>query len=297
MDYIIETKGLTKRFGHTVAADNINMHIQKGDIYGFIGKNGAGKTTTMKLILGLLTENSGEITLFGSSDLDKERHRIGSLIEAPGLFNKCSAYENLKRFSILYGGDDEEIHNLLKLVGLSNVGKRPAGKFSLGMKQRLGIAIAMLGNPEILILDEPINGLDPAGIKDVRDTIIRLNQEKGVTFLISSHLLDELSKITTRYGIVNNGVLIEEIEAEDLYNRCQNSLMVRVDNIANTLEVLKANNLVDKYEVNDDVITIFNHVENSHIINKTLVNNNITVYEIYGKNTGLEDYFIERIGK
>ena len=297
MDYIIETKGLTKRYGKVTAANAISMHIKKGDIYGFIGKNGAGKTTTMKLILGLLTPSAGDIKINGSTNLNKERHKIGSLIEEPGIYKKCSAYENMKRFSILYGGDDQKIHELLKLVGLENVGKRKAGKFSLGMKQRLGIAIALLGDQEILILYEPINGFDPAGIKEIRDTIIRLNQEKGVTFLISSHILDELSKITTRYGIVNDGILVEEIEAETLYNRCQNNLVVKVDNVDNALKVLQSNSLLDKYEIDDNKIKLFNQTEQSHIINKLLIENNITVYEVYGNNLGFEDYFIERIGK
>ena len=165
MEYVIETKNLTKTFPNKLAVDHVNMHVKRGDIYGFIGKNGAGKTTTMKLILGLINPSEGEITLFGSKDLNKQRGKLGSLIEAPGLYKNATAYENMKRFSIIYGGNDKEIKEILNLVGLGNVGNRKAGNFSLGMRQRLGIAISLLGNPEVLILDEPINGLDPAGIK------------------------------------------------------------------------------------------------------------------------------------
>ena len=200
-EYIIETSNLTKTFGSKRACDEVSMHVKRGDIYGFIGKNGAGKTTAMKLILGLLSPNSGEVSLFGKKEnLNESRKKIGSLVETPALYNGSSALENMRRFAMLFGGDEQEIRELLELVGLNNTGSKKAGAFSLGMKQRLGIAIAMLGNPEILILDEPVNGLDPAGIKEIRDTILKLNKEKGVTFLISSHLLDELAKITTTYG-------------------------------------------------------------------------------------------------
>ena len=192
-----------------MAVNNVNMTIHKGDIYGFIGKNGAGKTTFKRLVLGTAFLTKGEIKLFGGEPFDKARRKIGSLIEAPGLYKNCTAYENLKQFSLIYGGTDAEIKEILSLVGLAATGNKKAGKFSLGMRQRLGIAIALLGNPEFLVLDEPVNGLDPAGMKEVRDLILKLNHEKNITILISSHLLDELSKIVTRYGSINDGMLIE----------------------------------------------------------------------------------------
>ena len=191
MDYIIQTDSLTKSFGNKAAVDKVSLHVGKGEIYGLIGKNGAGKTTLMKLLLGLSNPNSGEIKLYGGSDLNKARRTIGSLIEEPALYKNETALENLRRFAILVPTPDEDLQKLLELVGLGNVGNKKAGRFSLGMRQRLGLAIALLGNPDIMILDEPINGLDPAGIKEIRDIILELNQ-KGVTFLISSHLLDEL---------------------------------------------------------------------------------------------------------
>lgn len=204
METILQTTNLSRQFGKKMAVNNVNMTIHKGDIYGFIGKNGAGKTTFMRLVLGTAFPSKGEIKLFDGEPFDKARRKIGSLIEAPGLYKNCTAYENLKQFSLIYGGTDAEIKEILSLVGLADTGNKKAGKFSLGMRQRLGIAIALLGNPEFLVLDEPVNGLDPAGMKEVRDLILKLNHIKNITILISSHLLDELSKIVTRYGIIND---------------------------------------------------------------------------------------------
>ena len=247
-DYIIETSNLSKFFGNKKACDQVSMHVKRGDIYGFIGRNGAGKTTAMKLILGLLRPNEGEVALFGSKEnLEASRKKIGCLIETPALYKNASALENMRRYAILFGGSEEDIVNLLDLVGLGNTGKKKAGQFSLGMKQRLGIAIAMLGDPEILILDEPVNGLDPAGIKDIRDTIIKLNQQKGVTFLISSHLLDELAKITTTYGIIADGKLVEEISAEELKAKCENHLRIKLSDVDKALHILKDINLLGRY--------------------------------------------------
>lgn len=297
MEYIIETKELVKQFPGKLAVDHISMHVKKGDIYGFIGKNGAGKTTTMKLILGLLEPTEGSIFLYGSDKLDQHRIKIGSLIEAPGLYKNCTAFEIMKRFSILYGGTDQEIKELLELVGLGNVKKRKAGVFSLGMKQRLGIAIALLGNPEILILDEPINGLDPAGIKDIRDIIIKLNKERGVTFLISSHILDELSKVATRYGIVHDGVLVEEIDADVLMEKCRSNLKIGVDDVNKTIEILKKAGLLDKYSSNENEITMFNNFDDAAKINELLVKGGVKVNSLAPSNAGFEEYFIERIGR
>lgn len=299
MEYIIETKNLSKKYGDKLAVNSVNMHIRPGDIYGFIGRNGAGKTTAMKMILGLTRPTSGEIKLFGSTDLNKEREKIGSLIEAPGIYKNCTAFENMKRFSILFGGTDSEIMNLLSFVGLANTGNKKAGEFSLGMKQRLGIAIALLGNPKILVLDEPINGLDPSAIKEIRDLIIRLNQEKGVTILISSHLLDELAKITTNYGIINNGVLVEEVSAEELAERCRKSLMVKVSDSEKAISILKEKGLISEndYSESKGQITLFNHSDNPEIVNEVLVLGGVKVYELSANTTDFENYFIERIGK
>ena len=296
MEYILRTKSLTKKFGSKIAVNAVDMNVAKGDIYGFIGRNGAGKTTAMKLILGLLNATEGEIELFGGEPLEKARGRIGSLIEAPGIYKNCTAYENMKRFSIIYGGTDEDIAQLLKLVGLENTGNKKAGRFSLGMKQRLGMAIAMLGNPEFLILDEPINGLDPEGIKDIRNTVLNLNREKGVTFLISSHLLDELAKIVTRYGIINNGVLTEEISAEDLNAMCESGLKVRVDDVKKAITALLPLIPQEEIRVSDGELVLPIDVDAAGV-NELLVKGGVRVSELGAMRGDMEEYFIARLGK
>ena len=239
-EYVIETRNVFKQYKTKYAVNDVSIHVKKGDIYGLIGKNGAGKTTLMKLILGLANPTKGEVYLFGGTNLDEARRKIGSLIEAPGLYTGCTAYENMLRFSILYGADKNEINDLLKLVGLDYTGNKKAGAFSLGMKQRLGIAIALLSHPEVLVLDEPINGLDPAGIKEIRDLILNLNKERGVTFIISSHLLDELAKVVTCYGIINNGLLTQEITAKELEAQCRHTLKITTPDPAAAIRILKS---------------------------------------------------------
>ena len=297
MNYVIETNNLTKKFPNKLAVDHINMHVEKGDIYGLIGRNGAGKTTAMKMILGTLFPSEGEITLFGETNLDVQRKRIGSLIEAPGLYKGCTAYENMKRFSLLYGGTEDEINELLEFVGLANTGKMKAGHFSLGMKQRLGIALALLGNPEILILDEPINGLDPAGIKEIRDIIHKLNKERGITFVISSHLLDELGKIATRYGILSDGQLVDEITAHELQERCKTCLIIETNNLEKAKEVLAKEKLLGNYVENEGKLLLYDHFEDPSLVNEILVKNGLKVNSLSFSNNGFEDYFIERLGK
>ncbi len=297
MEYVIETKNLSKKFKTKLAANNVNMHIEKGSIYGFIGKNGAGKTTVMKLILGLLRPSGGEITINGSEDLNKQRARIGSLIEDPGIYKNCTAFENMKRYAILFNTSDAEIKAILKIVDLDKTGKKVAGQFSLGMKQRLGIAISLLGHPDILILDEPINGLDPAGIKQVRDTILRLNKEKGITFLISSHLLDELAKITTHYGIIRDGVLLEEISAKELMDRCVTNIKIVVDNPEAASKLLETKKLINKYEIKDKAIYLYDSLDHPELIVEALVRDEFKVYEVSKNESAFENYFIERIGR
>lgn len=296
MEYIIETKSLTKRYGDKVAVNGISMHVKKGDIYGLIGKNGAGKTTLMKLLLGLATANSGDVEMFGGDNLDSARKRIGSLIESPALYKNETAFENMKRFAILSTTSDEEIRNILKLVGLADTGAKKAGAFSLGMKQRLGIAIALLGNPEILVLDEPINGLDPAGIKEIRDIILELNA-KGVTFLISSHLLDELGKIATNYGIVANGFLVEEITAVRLEEKCRISLAINVNDAEAAAGILAKNHPDMRFEKNGVSIRILSEIEDSSVIIEQLVKGGVRVYAATSESMGFEEFFIERLGR
>lgn len=295
MEYVIETKDLVKRYKNKLAINKINMHVKKGAIYGFIGKNGAGKTTTMRTILGLTNLESGNIKLFGSNDLASGRNKIGSLIEAPGLYRNYSAYENMKRIGYLVNSNNEEIINILKLVGLDPYSKKKSGDFSLGMRQRLGIAMALIGNPELLILDEPINGLDPEGIKEIRDIIIDLNKNKGITFLISSHLLDELSKVVSDYGIINNGYLIEEISKVDLQAKCLNGINIIVNNVNKTIKLLKQ--ITNKeLIVNNNEILINDVSLDIAKLNLMLNNNGILVSKLVLNESSFENYFIERLG-
>lgn len=296
MNYVIETKELTKQYGNKTVVNRMSVHVGKGEIYGLIGKNGAGKTSLMKLLLGLTTPSFGEIYLFGSSKLDSARQKVGSLIEAPALYKNETAFENMKRFSLLTSASDKEIREILTLVGLGNTGSKKAGEFSLGMRQRLGIGIALLGHPEILILDEPINGLDPAGIKEIRDVIVELNH-KGVTFIISSHLLDELGKIATNYGIVSGGVLIEEISAKELKDKCRTSLKIATNDKGKSAEMLKRWKPDIKLEISESGVTVLSEIEDNSEVNFLLVNAGIKVYEIKNESVGFEDFFIERLGR
>lgn len=298
MEYILRTQNLTKRFGEKTAVRNISMQIGKGDIYGFIGKNGAGKTTLMRLVLGAAAPTSGSIELFGGKESEnRARRRIGALLEYPCIYKNCSALENLRRFAILTGADTDELEDILDLVGLKGVGSKKAGQFSLGMKQRLAIAIALLGHPEFLVLDEPINGLDPAGIKEIRDVILTLNRKKGVTFLVSSHLLDELSKIVTTYGIIKDGALIEQITAKELEGRCRHHLKLRVDDVSKARALLSCVADPDAIKVKDDCIYMYDLLDRSDRVNRLLVRHGIKVSELSVQTASLEEYFLERMGK
>ena len=296
MENMLKATDIVKKYGNRVVIKNINMNISKGDIYGFIGKNGAGKTTFMKIILGLTPRDNGEVIYCDNKSIKDIGLKVGSLIEAPGLYKNMSAYENLKMFSILYGADESKIDEILNMVGLKGVGKRKTKDFSLGMRQRLGIAIALLNEPDLLVLDEPINGLDPEGIKEIRDIILKLNKEKNITFLISSHLLDELSKIVTKYGIIDNGSLIEEIDADELREKCKNKLIIEVDDSDKAMKYLEK--IISKDEINlkNNVIEIKSHLEESGKINKLLVENGVMVSAIYPNSDSLEEYFMRRIG-
>lgn len=295
MEYIIQTDSLTKNFGNKAAVNKVSLHVGKGEIYGLIGKNGAGKTTLMRLLLGLSNPNSGEMKLYGNNDLNGARRTIGSLIEEPALYKNETALENLRRFAILVPTPDEDLQKLLELVGLGDVGKKKAGRFSLGMRQRLGLAIALLGNPEIMILDEPINGLDPAGIKEIRDIILELNK-KGVTFLISSHLLDELGRIATKFGIMADGVLTDEITKDELEARSRAFLKVTVDDSQKAAGILAAWNPTLKIDTEGNEVHITTEIEDTSEVVLTLVNAGVRVYEMRNESINLEDFFIERLG-
>lgn len=299
MDYLLSTTNLTKKFKKHKAVNNVNMHVKQGDIYGFIGRNGAGKTTFLKMVSGLSAPTSGEITLFGYSGKNSKEMlpRIGSLIEAPGLYPNMTAYDNLSLKCTCAGINKKGyIEELLELVGLSSVGKKKVKNYSLGMKQRLGIAMALVGEPDLLLLDEPINGLDPQGIVEVRDTILKLNKERNITIIISSHILEELSKIATKYGIIDNGVLIEEITDKQLAEKCCEFIEIKMEKPQRAVVVLDELGF-DNYKVTDSTtIQIFERIDESGDITMELAKRNIKIQEVAVRNQAIEDYFLSITG-
>lgn len=299
MDYILTTDNLTKIYDEKRAADAVSLHIRKGDVYGLIGRNGAGKTTILKMICGLSRPSAGSVTFMGKSgaELAGEMHKIGSLIETPGLFPKMSAYQNLKIKCIMCGkNDDRYIKSLLKQVGLENVGKKPTQSFSLGMKQRLGIALALVGDPEFVVLDEPINGLDPQGIAEMREIIHRLSKEQGLTVIVSSHILDELAKVADSFGIISDGRLIDEFTTEELSERCGKHVLLKTGDAEKSCKVL-ADNGICKYEVlNHGEIKIHEEVDDTSKIVAALVGAGVAVYELAVVQSTLEQYYLNRTG-
>lgn len=298
MEYVLRTDGLTKLFSGRPAVNNVSLSVKKGDIYGFIGKNGAGKTTLIRMAVGLAAPTSGSIELFGSNNLKKQRRRVGTVIEYPAVFPHMTARQNLEAQCSLLGMKDASvIDSTLHIVGLNPNDRKKAKNFSLGMKQRLAIALSLVGNPELLFLDEPINGLDPTGIKEIRTLIQTLNREHGITVLISSHILGELSKLATRYGIINNGRLVEEFTAEQLEEHCQSSLMIRVSDPAAASSLLKQQFGIQRAAVNaDGTLAVYEQIERAGAINTALVSSGLTVDSLHVTAADLEEYFINAIG-
>lgn len=299
-EYVMRTNNITKSYGSHKILDNVNMNIKKGDIYGFIGKNGAGKTTMIRVITGLVIPNNGQVELFnnsGDKNIIKSRCRIGALIESPNLYLNMTAKENLELVRIQRGIPGTRcIDEVLNLVGLKDVEKKKIKNFSLGMKQRLGIAIALLGDPEFLILDEPINGLDPIGIKEIRELLLKLNKQRGITILISSHILSELTQISNRYGFINDGKMMEEITDSELLRKCRNYLNLKVSNTSMVSIILENQVGVKDYEVfEDNTIRIYDDFD-SEKITLCLAAHNIGVKEIVQMGESLEDYFTDLIG-
>lgn len=239
MEEVLKTVDLSKKYGKRFAINNVNITIHKGEIYGFVGRNGAGKTTFIRTILGIAKKDNGEIYIFGKKDSSNERMKIGSLIEQPALYVSMTAKDNLAIQAKMLGIKEGKVNDVLELIGLLEAKDKKVRNFSLGMKQRLGIGLALLGDPELLILDEPTNGLDPQGIKEIRELIIKLNKERNMTILISSHILGELAKIATCYGIIDEGKLVDEFTSEKLEERLNVSK-----------EALKANEELENYFMN-----------------------------------------------
>ena len=300
MDFILETKGLTKVYGQKEAAREVNLHVAEGEIYGLIGRNGAGKTTIMRMISGLSRPTRGSYSLFGKTghEMQKELKNVGVLIEAPGIYPKLSAYENLKIKCLAMGIRPKGyIEELLRTVGLENTDrKKGAAQYSLGMRQRLGIALALVGDPKMLVLDEPINGLDPQGIVEVRQTLERLRDEKGITIMISSHILDELSKVADAYGIINEGTLLDEFSAQELHRRSGQYVVIRSDDNEAVLEVLKDMDIHDAAIDDEGCVRVSEQLENSAAMARAIVTADIALKEIYVSNVTLEDYYLNVTG-
>ena len=239
---VIETSGLTKAFGGKMAVDQFDMHVGQGDIYGFIGRNGAGKSTVMRMLAGLAEPTGGEMRVFGSSPCEAgASRRIGALIESPGLYGSMSATDNLMMKALALGLADpkDKVRDLLDLTGLGSVGSKATKNFSMGMKQRLGLALALLGSPDLLLLDEPLNGLDPEGAREIRRLIMRLNDERGITVVVSSHVLEQLGKMATRYGVIREGRMVRELTAAEVDQECSDFLQLEAANPALALAVLQ----------------------------------------------------------
>lgn len=303
MNYVLRTFNLSKRYKSTVAVDNANMNICEGDIYGFVGENGSGKTTIIRLISGLVHPDGGSFELFGvkntAPEITEARRGLGAIVESPSIFRNMSASENLKLQCTLLGldGSRERIFAALDAVGLSELidEKRAAGDFSLGMRQRLGIAMALLGSPRLILLDEPMNGLDPAGIVDIREMILRLNRKEGITFLISSHILSELALVATKYGIISKGHVIREISADSLHGIFGKLTLIKTDNLPLTLSIAKELCGEDSVATEADSVRISGAV-NLNLLFGKIIENGICILEVNCSETSFEEYYLSLVG-
>ncbi len=294
-EIILKTNNLTKKYKEFIALDNVNLSISKGDIYGLIGRNGAGKTTLMKIITTLSNKTAGEFELFGKKDnnLTETKRRIGCLIENPAFFPNLSAVNNLKYYAIQKGiVDNKQIDEAIELVGLSEAKNKKFKTYSLGMKQRLGIAFAILDNPDFIILDEPINGLDPIGISELRDLFKKLNLEKNITILISSHILNELYQVSNKFCIIEKGKVIKEITKEQLDEECSKCIVIKTNETSKVAVILEEQLKTKNYKIIDNTeIRLYDYLENSSKVNKTLIKNDIDIISLYESGITLEDYF------
>ncbi len=297
-DMLLVTENLTKQYKNVRAVDSVNIHIRKGAIYGLIGKNGAGKTTIMKMLSGMAEPTSGSFKYLAfSGDEDLAFSRIGALIEAPAIQPNLTAYDNLKMKCLAYDvGDKKYIMDKLELVGLGKVYNRKAGKFSLGMKQRLGIAMALVGEPDFLLLDEPINGLDPQGIVEIREMIIKLVEEMGITVLISSHILGELSKLATDFGIMADGKIVEEITREELKLKCRDKIVIKSDKIDLIVPIIDKLGFSEYQVINENTVYIFERTNEISLLNMEIAKAEILVDSIGVVASDLEEYFLKVTG-
>ena len=299
MEYVLKTNALSKSYKDFKALNGLSMNIPKGAIYGFIGKNGAGKTTLIRLICGLQEPTSGDYTLYGRKNTDrnivKSRRRMGAVVETPSIYLGMTGVDNLKQqYRTLGLPSFDGLTEILKLVGLDNTGKKKAKNFSLGMRQRLGIAIALVGDPDFLVLDEPVNGLDPQGIIDIRELILKLNLEQQITVLISSHILDELSKLATHYGFIDNGHIVKEMSKDELEAACKKCIRMEVSNIKALAHVLDEMR-IDYKVTTSKTADVYAKVNISKLI-AALTKENCEVISIQERDESLESYYVSLVG-
>lgn len=299
MDYVLRTDKLSKKYRHFQALDGLDMSIPKGSIYGLVGKNGAGKTTLIRLICGLQEPSSGSFSLYGirnnSRSISKARRRMGAVVETPSIYLGMSAEDNLKQQYLVLGLPSYDgIPELLELVGLENAGKKKARDFSLGMKQRLGIAIALAGDPDFLVLDEPVNGLDPQGIVEIRELVLKLNRERQITVLISSHILDELSRLATHYGIIDAGRMVRELSAEELNTACRKSIRVEVSSTTALARALDAMKL--EYKILSKTKADIFAKPNVSLLVESLSKEGCELLSLTERDESLESYYISLVG-
>lgn len=300
MEYVLTADALCKHYAHFKALDGLSMRVPKGAVYGFIGKNGAGKTTLIRLVCGLQAPTSGTFALYGAENRDRRirqaRRRMGAVVETPSIYLDMTAEENLRaQYRVLGLPSFDSIPELLRLVGLSDTGKKKARHFSLGMKQRLGIAVALAGNPDFLVLDEPVNGLDPQGIIEIRELILRLNREHQITVLISSHILDELSKLATHYGFIDGGRIVKEISAEELEMACRKCTRMKVTDIQALTRVLDSMNIQYKI-LPDDMADVFARPNVSQLTLR-LLEQGCEILSIVERDESLESYYVSLVGE
>lgn len=299
---VLETNSLTKRYKHHLAVDHVNMHIEKGDIYGFVGENGAGKTTIIRLVCGLASPTEGDYNLFGvnshDSNILKAREKVSGIVEAVSLTPSMTAVNNIKFQAALANKNlsEEEINILISRVGLNpkEIEDKKVGSFSLGMRQRLGIALTLINNPEFIILDEPMNGLDPKGFVEVRDTIIELNKQ-GITFLISSHILSELEKVCTKIGFISHGKLLKELSIKELHQQSKPRIEVEAKNAKEVAKLLQDKLSLKSFEVDKELISIYDNIDINDVM-KCLVKNSLTVLNICKKEDTIETYYMNLMG-
>lgn len=299
MEYVLETKGLCKRYRDFTALSGLDMRIPKGSIYGFVGRNGAGKTTLIRLICGLQDPTSGSFTLYGvkntAAEIKRCRRRMGAVVETPSVYTDMTAEENIRQQYLVLGmPSGDGIQELLHLVGLDGTGKKKVKNFSLGMRQRLGIAAALAGSPDFLVLDEPVNGLDPQGIIEMRELILKLNREHGITVLISSHILDELSRLATHYGFIDSGHMVKEMSAEELEMRCRKCIRVEATNSEALARVLDG--LGVEYRIVDGSrADVFADIQVTRLATEAL-KENCVIYSMKERDESLESFYMNLVG-